>query len=265
MSHTNYEITQINAIPWDNQWEVNDQVYDLSDETFDDQASFMYNGDEIQVIRWNSETNTISYELGEHYENGVTSLGEAVEEGVSNPRTHPILSRVIYHFENAYLNFIYTEQSRLIRDVREACEDDVLNGFNFTTIKVEFLTLSDWFLMPDSGMTEESKQEWLAWRQRIRDWQAPSEDSEESIRNLTVPVPPSTTDKFGKSLFDAFENFNYYKNSLRKLESSRTLNFTKTDVTKEEYLENGPINNQTMGETILSEAEFLGKYSLQPD
>jgi hypothetical protein len=265
MSHTNYEIFQINAIPWDNQWEVNDQVYDLSDELFDDQSSFMYNGEEIQVLRWNSETNTISYELGEHYENGVTSLGEAVEEGVINPRTHPILSRVIHHFENAYLNFIYEQQSELIANVREASEDDVKNGFNFTTIKIDFLALSDWFFLPDSDMSEESKQEWMAWRQRIRDWQAPSDDSEESIRNLAIPVPPSTTNKFGKSLSDAFENFEYYKNSLRKLESARTLNFTKTDVTKEEYLENGPINNEIMGETILSEDEFLSKYSLQPD
>ncbi len=265
MSHTNYEITSINAIPWDNQWEINDQVYDLSDELFDDESSFMYNGEEIQVLRWNSVTNTIDYELGEHYENGVTSLGNAEEEGVTNPRTHPILSRVIYHFENAYLNFIYEQQSQMIEDVREACEDDILNGFNFTTIKVDFLTLSDWFFVSDSGMSEETKQEWMAWRQRIRDWQEPSEDSEESVRNLTVPVPPSTTDKFGKSLFDAFDNFNFYKNSLRKLESARTLNFTKTDVTKEEYLENGPITNEVLGETVLSQDEFLSKYSIQPD
>ena len=265
MSHTNYEITSINAVPWDHQWEINDQVYDLENETFDEQSTFMYNGEEIHVIRWNSETNTVHYELGEHTDSGVTSVGEAFEEGVTDPRTHPILSRCVHHFENAYCNFIFEEQTSMINDVLEASEDDVANGFNFTTIKVEFLALSDWIFLPDSGADEATRLEWQAWRQRIRDWQAPEEDSEEAIRNLTVPVPPSTTDRFGKSLFDAFDNFQYYKNSLRKLESVRTLNFTINDVTKEEYLENGPIPNEEMSDGILSQDQFLSKYSLQPD
>ena len=211
MSHTNYEITSINAVPWDNQWEINDQVYDLEDEEFVEQSTFMYNGEEIHVIRWRAETNTIHYELGEHTDSGVTSVGEAFEEGVTNPRTHPILSRCIHHFENAYCNFIFEEQSALLNDVREASEDDVKHGFNWVSIKTEFLKLSDWIMMPDSGADESTRLEWQAWRQRIRDWQMPSEDSEEAIRNLTVPVPPSTTDKYGKSLFDAFDNFQYFK------------------------------------------------------
>ena len=265
MSHTNYEITSINAVPWDHQWEINDQVYDLADEEFDEQSTFMYNGEEIHVIRWRAETSTVHYELGVHTDSGVTSVGEAFEEGVTNPRTHPILSRCIHHFENAYCNFIFEEQSALLNDVREASEDDVIHGFNWVSIKTEFLKLSDWIMMPDSGADETTRLEWQAWRQRIRDWQLPSEDSEEAIRNLTVPVPPSTTDKYGKSLFDAFDNFNYFKDSLRKLESVRTLNFTINDVTKEEYLENGPIPNTEMSEGILSQDQFLSKYSLQPN
>ena len=262
MSHTNYEILEIAAVPWENTWVVNDQQYEVADESVPDTSFFVHEGEEIHTIRWDVYTKTIVIELGYHEDRSVTSRGMTTIENVDDPRQHHLLSKCIYYFEMGYIDSIYGMAQGCIEDCREAAEDDIKNGFNFRAMKTQFLTDSDWMMLPDSGASDEQREEWRQWRQRIRDWQDLG-SPEANVRGLTVPTPPSTTDFLGKSLWEVFDNFEEYQRQLRRLNSVDTLNFTRNDITKEEYLENGPIPGDKLWEDLFSENQFLRKYGLQ--
>lgn len=259
MSHLNYEINEIATYPHEGTYIVNSTQ--VNGEVVDEDDILLYDGKQIHALRWNDVTNTIIIELAIISEGELTSIGEVRIEDVTDPRSHPLLTKVIYWFEDHYLTEIWERAQDTIAEEEEEKREMIEDMFNFLALKCNFLEMSDWIMLPDSGATEQQFSDWRIWRQRIRDMQS-SGDPATDIESLAIPVPPSTTDRFGRSIREPIENLEEYRKAKREYESIQTLNIQKTEITKEEYLQNGPEELSELTERLFSEGEFLSKYGL---
>jgi len=259
MSHLNYEIESISSYPHEGTFVVND--CQVQGSVVDDDDILMYDGKQIHALRWNNQSNTILIETATISEFEVASTGDYTIEDVTDPRSHPMLSKFIYWFEDRYITEIWFMAQDEVESATEDNREMIEDMFNFLAIKTNFLQESDWIMLPDSGATEQQFSDWRIWRQRIRDMESTG-DSVTDIENLAVPVPPSTTDRFGRSIREPIENFEEYKTAKRKYVSLQTLNIQKTEITKEEYLQDGPKAIADIDEELFSEGQFLSKYGL---
>lgn len=74
----------------------------------------------------------------------------------------------------------------------QAIERARLNAIEFSWTKLRTernirLSNSDWVMLPDVSLTTEKKEEWVTYRQALRDLPANTSDPE----NVTWPTPPS--------------------------------------------------------------------------
>ncbi len=74
----------------------------------------------------------------------------------------------------------------------EAIERDRLNAIQFSWDKLRYernirISNTDWVMLSDISMTTEKKEEWITYRQALRDLPANTTDPE----NVTWPTPPS--------------------------------------------------------------------------
>ena len=81
----------------------------------------------------------------------------------------------------------------------EAIERARLNAIEFSWTKLRTernirLSNSDWVMLPDVSLTTEKKEEWITYRQALRDLptnSTPELDENRELTNVTWPTPPS--------------------------------------------------------------------------
>lgn len=81
----------------------------------------------------------------------------------------------------------------------QAIERARLNAIEFSWTKLRTernirLSNSDWVMLPDVSLTTEKKEEWITYRQALRDLptnSTPELDEKRELTNVTWPTPPS--------------------------------------------------------------------------
>jgi hypothetical protein len=259
MAYTDYQISDITAVPFEGAFTVNSATYYASQE-IDNPMLLEYDGKQIHVIRWNSNTNRLILELAQITDTTVSSLGNVEFENVTDPRSNDILKACIDKTEESVMDYLYDRCTVTLNSEIEECLDMIEYQFNFLALKQNFLICSDWIMLPDSGATPEEFEAWKLWRQSIRDMQS-SGDPATDVRNLSIPVPPSSDDRFGRSITEPVENFAVYQKSLKDLEIFNTLNITPESLTKEEFLRDGPKFQSDYDAEYFTEHQFFSKYT----
>ena len=260
MAHTDYQIDRIFATPFDNHWVVNDVAASHS-ERIDASQYFLYNTFAIHAIRWNSEDNVLRLELSDYDPSTDVFIGRGTEiiEGVTNPRENNYLSSVINFFNRAYCDELYEQFAEEIAMELEQNKEQIDEMFFFDGNRVNMLMATDFVMLPDAQVTEEERQQWVNWRQSVRDWNSSGDNITDIESN--PPTPPTLEGPVGKMAARELAYHEQFREFLRIYRSLSTLNFTRTNITEEEYLENGPLTSAERDDRYFSENQFLSQYT----
>lgn len=258
ISNTTYQIEDLTFYPNLGNYVVNNvQVGD--DDIEIENPWFFYNEKWVNCIRWSQSTKLLKVEYGTFDQERENFASEGLDEiPCDNPRTNELISECFNRFEEIYLDKVWEMLDNvLLRDLDSNKEE--LDQFSLYECKKQFLTSTDWMLVADSPLTEQERNQWISWRQRIRDWQSTGNNYDDI--NLKVPTPP-TTEGHGSSILEMIIGFESFKLNKRRYEGIKQLNLMRNDITAEEYLANGPVYLDIVYENLFSDDQFYRKYSL---
>lgn len=220
---------------------------------------FFHEGHYVNVIRYSRDHNQLSVEYGE-YDSFKREYNpeDTLTVECHDPRTVPDVSDLIVRFESLYLDSTY---ALIENNIQQRIEDlnTEIEGFSLSEIKRACLGVTDWMMIPDSPLTEQERNQWILWRQRIRDWESTGDPMEDL--NLKFPVPPEL-DRHGVDIRDIIDGYEIFKLNKVKLQAMDQFGFDRTNVTQEEYLVNGPFTIDQLNEELFSDNQFFSKYSL---
>lgn len=150
---------------------IPDDKFIFIDDDSTNDADMSWIPDEVHAVQWYGDHGYIEYKTGDKLNEKITDLG--------------VFSQAIEAFNDA------KEKEKQKRIEREASIDywKVFRGK-----RINLLEVCDWTTLPDAPITAEERQEWLEYRQKLRDLPETTTDP----KNPDWPEPPAG--KFGDTM-----------------------------------------------------------------
>jgi len=95
----------------------------------------------------------------------------------------------VEEIEGDYNNYVINETGDGVEYSEERFQENIsVKMAEIKKIRNRILSESDWAMMSDNGLDEDTKQKWVAYRQELREW--PKKHDFNLIWSADIPKPP---------------------------------------------------------------------------